>query len=213
MAFESSNDPFKYYKGNISSTQTIEKQYSNIEKAKVYALSLSDCIGFCIESDKQPRTSKEYLIHFKSGNANIQEYGQWHTFLTANTPSTPQFSVSVSQKRLRQNIASKPNNIQKQFCQSAISDVCSKISIKFPHYPQFAELFSAQCIEEAFEEIDLLIEYVSEGFDNSVILEEIAEKMEFEEKDKEALCSSIHYILSTFCPPPTTLNLGIIAFV
>eukprot|EP01084_Bolivina_argentea_P107754 192635_1 len=81
MATSTSTYAFEYQKGNISSTQTIEKIHMTISKAKTYALKLHNCIGFCIESAKQPTESKEFLIHFKEGESSVMDIGKWHTYL------------------------------------------------------------------------------------------------------------------------------------
>ena len=80
-AINEENDRFEYKKGNISSTQTIEKMYMTIAKAKAHAMKLENCIGFSVEYVKKPNSSKEYLMHFKEGRASIDDYGKWHTYL------------------------------------------------------------------------------------------------------------------------------------
>ena len=72
---------FEYRKGNISSTQTLEKDYTTIAKAKVNAKKLENCIGFSVESNKKPNGSKEYVIHYKEGEALVEDYGKWHTYI------------------------------------------------------------------------------------------------------------------------------------
>jgi len=79
-----SSDAFEYKKGNISSTQTFDKIFMTVEKAKQKALKMDNCIGFCVESDRKPKDSKEYLIHFKEGEPKVDDYGKWHTFLCNN---------------------------------------------------------------------------------------------------------------------------------
>lgn len=77
------NEEFEYKKGNISSTQTIEKEYTTIAKAKIRATKMENCIGFCIEAPKKPSSSKkEYLVHFKEGEPTVEDYGKWHTYLS-----------------------------------------------------------------------------------------------------------------------------------
>jgi len=79
---------FEYKKGNVSSTQTIEKMFTTLSKAKAHASKLSNCIGFCVENDKKPVASKEYMCHFKEGPTTILDIGQWHTYLSpTNTGS------------------------------------------------------------------------------------------------------------------------------
>eukprot|EP01084_Bolivina_argentea_P215182 365302_1 len=68
------NDTFEYKKGNISSTQTIDKIHMTIAKAKSRVIKLDNCIGFCVEAPKIPIESKEYLIHFKEGNSVVQDH-------------------------------------------------------------------------------------------------------------------------------------------
>mmetsp|Transcript_57429 Transcript_57429/g.51720 ORF Transcript_57429/g.51720 Transcript_57429/m.51720 type:complete len:587 (+) Transcript_57429:206-1966(+) len=72
---------FEYKKGNISSTQTIDKIHMTIAKAKARAAKMENCIGFCIESSKKPSGSKEYLCHFKEGAISVIDHGNWHTHL------------------------------------------------------------------------------------------------------------------------------------
>jgi len=80
---------FEYRKGNVSSTQTIEKMFYTMAKAKAHASKLANCIAFCVENDKKPTASKEYMCHFKEGPADILDIGQWHTFLSpTNTGSS-----------------------------------------------------------------------------------------------------------------------------
>ena len=101
----------------------------------------------------------------------------------------------------------KANDAQSK-CNMAIDEVVKRVLIKFPQYPELGNKFKAHCVEEAFEEIDVLCEDLQEGFAESVIFEEIANEIEFKEEDKEAICTAIHYILLNFSPPPTSLNLG-----
>ena len=99
----------------------------------------------------------------------------------------------------------------KKHCQSAIDTVCKRISIKFSHYPEFGDKFKAVCKTEAFDDdIEILMEDVAEGYDDSTILEALDEDLNFKE-DKEVLCKSIHYILKTFKPPATAFDLGMSA--
>ncbi len=95
------------------------------------------------------------------------------------------------------------------FCQLAIENVVSTLSIKFAAYKGLGDRYKATCIEEAYTEIDLLIEDVSSGFAESVILEQIFEDIAINEDDKEPLCATIYKTLTTF-NPPTSLNLGIL---
>ena len=99
----------------------------------------------------------------------------------------------------------KPN---KELCALAIDEVVKRVVIKFPQYPELGNKFKAHCVEEAFEEIEVLIEDVAEGFAESVILEGVSEDIEVKEEDKEPICTSIHYTLTNFSPPPTSLNLS-----
>eukprot|EP01084_Bolivina_argentea_P213743 362925_1 len=95
-------------------------------------------------------------------------------------------------------------------CSLAIEYVASKISHKFPQYPSFAAKFKIHCMEEAFEEIEVLIDDVAEGFDESVILEAILEDINITHSDKEPLCQTIYNLLSTYVPPypePSSLDL------
>eukprot|EP01083_Nonionella_stella_P205008 746944_1 len=98
-----------------------------------------------------------------------------------------------------------------EMCQMAIEHLSKRITIQFPEYPQFGSKFAAICAEEAYEELDSLIEDVAEGFAESIILETLADETEIKEHHKEALCSYIHYTLSTFSPPPTSLDLATIS--
>ena len=96
-------------------------------------------------------------------------------------------------------------------CEMAIEYVSQRISNKFPQYPTIATIFKTRCVEEAFEEIDVLIDDVAEGFDESVLLEAIAEDIDMNQDDKELICKTIHHLLSTYTPSkpePPSLNLG-----
>eukprot|EP01084_Bolivina_argentea_P215200 365332_1 len=79
---DENNEKFECKKGNISTVDTIEKMYMTLTKAKLYALKLPNCIGFCVECDKIPIECKEYLIHFKQGNGTIYDIGKWFTYLS-----------------------------------------------------------------------------------------------------------------------------------
>eukprot|EP01084_Bolivina_argentea_P239994 403265_1 len=95
-------------------------------------------------------------------------------------------------------------------CEMAIEHVSPQIEEEYPQYPDFARQFKLHCIEEAFEEIDVILDDVAEGFDESVILEAIADDIEIKEEDKEKLCYSIHNLFSNYIPPrpaPCSLNL------
>eukprot|EP01083_Nonionella_stella_P312459 1117615_1 len=74
-----------------------------------------------------------------------------------------------------------------QMCQMAIEHLSKRITIQFPEYPQFGSKFAAICAEEAYEELDSLIEDVAEGFAESIILETLADETEIKEHHKEAL--------------------------
>ena len=80
-------------------------------------------------------------------------------------------------------------------CELAIEYVSQQISIQYPQYPEFASKWTEHCVEEAFEEVDLLIEDVAEGFEESVLLEAIAEDIDINEDDKESICKTIHQLL------------------
>eukprot|EP01084_Bolivina_argentea_P309268 534949_1 len=95
-----------------------------------------------------------------------------------------------------------------RMCQMAIELVSKGVLVKFPDYPTFGSTFAALCKEEAYEELDALAEDVSEGFAESVILEQIAEKIKIVDGDKEPLCLFIHHTLSHFKPPPSSLHLA-----
>eukprot|EP01083_Nonionella_stella_P094441 264956_1 len=101
-----------------------------------------------------------------------------------------------------------PNLTDAQMCQMAIEHLSKRITIQFPEYPEFGSKFAAICIEEGYDELWLLIEDVTDGFDESSILETLADKTEIKEHHKEPLCSYIHSILSTF---PTSLGLATIS--
>ena len=58
MAHSSDAIEFEYRKGNISSTQTIEKAHLTISAAKLHCAKLDSCIGFCIESDPTNNPTK-----------------------------------------------------------------------------------------------------------------------------------------------------------
>jgi len=82
IAEDVESDAFQYEKGNISSTQTFDKIFMTISKAKTKAQKLPNCVGFCVESDKKPKEDKEYLCHFKEGAVNVvPDIGKWHTYV------------------------------------------------------------------------------------------------------------------------------------
>jgi len=73
---------YEYKKGNISSTQTVEKMFMSIEKARVHATKLNGCVGFSIQHNRRPSIgTKEYMCHFKAEPANLMDSSQWHTYL------------------------------------------------------------------------------------------------------------------------------------
>eukprot|EP01083_Nonionella_stella_P226614 804622_1 len=95
-------------------------------------------------------------------------------------------------------------------CEMAIEHVSPQIGSEYPQYPDFARQFRLHCIEEAFEEIDVILDDVAEGFDESVILEAIADDMDIAKEDREKLCYSIHNLFANYHPPrpePRSLNL------
>eukprot|EP01083_Nonionella_stella_P291920 993113_1 len=94
------------------------------------------------------------------------------------------------------------------FCKMAIKSAVAILSIKFPQYPSIGAKFQEICIEEAYEEIDVLIEDFGAGFEESVILETISDETPIKDTDKEPLCNTIHYTLTTFSPPPAKLSLA-----
>ena len=100
------------------------------------------------------------------------------------------------------------NHNFKEECDLAINAVARKITIGFPQYPQFGEIFKSHCIEEAYDELDTLIDDFQDGFNESTVLEAISHKIDIKNEDKEILCNEIHYILSHLAIPPTGLNLG-----
>ena len=83
IALKDGNDGFDYKKGNISTTQTIEKEYTTIAKAKARSAKMENCIAFCVESQRKPSSSstKEYMIHYKEGQISVYESKNWHTYL------------------------------------------------------------------------------------------------------------------------------------
>ena len=114
-------------------------------------------------------------------------------------------------------------------CGMAIEHVARNILSQFPQYPLFADEFQRHCIEEAFEDIDVLIDDVSEGFDESVIIflyfyifshnkykkkvimESVAENIAITQYDKEPLCKAVHHLLRAFVSPhsePLSLELN-----
>eukprot|EP01084_Bolivina_argentea_P254638 428132_1 len=97
---------------------------------------------------------------------------------------------------------------QATICQLAVQDLIRKISKRFPQYPQFGSQFRTIVIEEAYEEMDVLIEDFAEGFDESVILETMEDEIQFAQEDKNILCTTIHSILTSYTPPPKSLNLA-----
>eukprot|EP01084_Bolivina_argentea_P186861 321996_1 len=89
---------------------------------------------------------------------------------------------------------------EKQKYEMAIEHLCKTISIQFPQYPEFQHKFKEYCIEEAFEDIDVLVDDFADGFNESAVLENITQHIEITDNDKESLCSTIYHILSTFDP-------------
>eukprot|EP01084_Bolivina_argentea_P128391 226955_1 len=95
-----------------------------------------------------------------------------------------------------------------QICQMAINDLSQRLSIKFPGYPQLASKFITLCKEEAFEDIDILLEDVADGFDESVILDGLAADISVQEEDKEPICAFMHHTLSNFSSTPNSFDLA-----
>ena len=96
-----------------------------------------------------------------------------------------------------------------QWIQLAINAVSARLNLKFPQYEGFGAEFKAKCIEEQFDEKEVLIDDFAEGFDESTLLEDLGETFEVDESDKGAICGTILHTLNTFKLPPKTLNLGI----
>ena len=78
----SSTPTYTYTKGNVSSTQTIERMFTTVSNAYVHAAKLPNCIGFCISLDTKPLESKEYEVHFKEGPAAVLDIGAWHSYIS-----------------------------------------------------------------------------------------------------------------------------------
>lgn len=95
-----------------------------------------------------------------------------------------------------------------QICDMAIDEVVKRMDIKFPQYPELGNKFREHCKNEAFEDLDVLITDVAEGYDESVILDAVYSDIEIKDEDKEPICISIHYTLTNYSPPPISLNLG-----
>eukprot|EP01083_Nonionella_stella_P045100 121245_1 len=93
-------------------------------------------------------------------------------------------------------------------CQMAIDDLTKQITANFPQYPQLGSKFIAICNEENYDELNVLLEDLSDGFNDSVILETIAEEIDIKDEHKESLCWFIHFTLSHFIPPPISLHLA-----
>eukprot|EP01084_Bolivina_argentea_P218540 370829_1 len=93
------------------------------------------------------------------------------------------------------------------FCDSAIEATATLLTSQFLDYPDLANKFKSYCIEEAFDEITVLIEDVADGFEESALLEAISDDIEIKENDKNVICHTIYQSLINFTPPPTTLNL------
>jgi len=73
---------YEYKEGNISSTQTIDKMFMSIDKARVHASKLDGCVGFSVQGGKRPSIgAREYMCHFKTEPATVMDSNQWHTFL------------------------------------------------------------------------------------------------------------------------------------
>eukprot|EP01083_Nonionella_stella_P131379 399112_1 len=95
-----------------------------------------------------------------------------------------------------------------QLLQMAIDHLCNRINVSFPQYPQFGSKFYTICEEESYDDLNVLLEDISDGFDESVILEAISEEIDIKDEHKEPLCWFIHFILTNYSPPPTSLNLA-----
>eukprot|EP01084_Bolivina_argentea_P267138 453375_1 len=79
----------------------------------------------------------------------------------------------------------------------AIDSVSNRISIQFPQYPEVVNKLKAQCIEEAVDDVDILIDDFADGFDASAILEAISHEIQINNDDKESLCKLLYDTLST----------------
>ena len=121
---EDAQPRYHHKRGNISSTQTIEKMFMTVAKAKEYAAKLENCVGFSIETanGKEPKESKEYLIHFKEGNGinNVYDIGKWHTFLFSDTPPA---SPKKSKGRDRNTSKSKSKSKSKKKSPSFVNKI------------------------------------------------------------------------------------------
>ena len=112
---------------------------------------------------------------------------------------------------------------KKCFALLALNDVSTRLSIDFPQYPSLPQKVIDVCIEEECNcDIKILIEDVSQGYIESIILDVVFNDDDIninpnpeddteEDKDakiKQAMCEAIHDTLTTFSPPPRALNLG-----
>ena len=103
-------------------------------------------------------------------------------------------------------------NLTRQLCAIAIATVVRTIKYKFPQHPDLGTRFKQHCIEEAYDELDVLLDDFKDGFTGSVILESVAEEIDIKDDDKEILCEEIYQIL-LHSSPPIELNLGISIYV
>eukprot|EP01083_Nonionella_stella_P292280 994138_1 len=66
--------------------------------------------------------------------------------------------------------------------QMAIDHLCNRINVSFPQYPQFGSKFYTICEEESYDDLNVLLEDISDGFDESVILEAISEEIDIKDE-------------------------------
>eukprot|EP01084_Bolivina_argentea_P086739 156753_1 len=92
-----------------------------------------------------------------------------------------------------------PSESQK-LCAMAIADVMKKLPTQFPQYPEISVQFNAICEEEAFDDMDVLLDDVGEGFEESVLCENLADKINIKDEDKEPLCTALCTLLTNFQP-------------
>eukprot|EP01084_Bolivina_argentea_P092535 166463_1 len=92
-------------------------------------------------------------------------------------------------------------------CKMAIDDTANRIALVFPDYPDLGTKFKAHCIEEEYNELEVLIDDVQDGFDESQVMETLSEETNIQDNDKETICTVIHNTLINFRRTPSTLNL------
>eukprot|EP01084_Bolivina_argentea_P024321 45333_1 len=98
-------------------------------------------------------------------------------------------------------------NEAQKLCQKAIDNVAQTLSSQFPQYPELGSKFKAICIEEAFDEMEVLLDDVAEGYEESVVIESLADVIEMKDEDQNHVCTAIHTALENFdISPPLQIS-------